>query len=73
MSQCKSGKCKPQVDPMWGASFFDSWHCASKHHCQACRTSRKFRESIAKVYNMPDAGFACPEEPIVTVKDERPA
>lgn len=41
-------------------SFFDSSLCQGKSRCEQCRTSRRYREGISALYEVPDIDFDCP-------------
>jgi hypothetical protein len=43
-------------------SFFNSKHCSSRKHCQACRSvkSNNFRSSVNSFYNIGQDDFECP-------------
>lgn len=40
--------------------FLRSLHCRLRLHCHACRTSRAWRESLARIGQMPEAEWDCP-------------
>ena len=40
--------------------FLRSPHCQLRAHCQACRTDRAWRESVARAGRMPSAEWDCP-------------
>lgn len=42
--------------------FFNSKHCSSRKHCQACRSvkSNNFRKSVSGFYNIEKVDFECP-------------
>jgi len=45
-------------------NFFTSFHCTSQAHCGTCRwqseEGRKWRDSIARHYDVPEIDFECP-------------
>lgn len=45
--------------PPVSKSFFDTWHCRSRQHCNACRTDQNFRRYIADRYVVPGENFDC--------------
>ena len=46
-------------------TFYQTFHCLSQTHCGACRAQteegRKWRESIAENFSVPQVDFDCPQ------------
>jgi hypothetical protein len=51
-------------EPSKKENWFDTVHCKSGKHCKYCRTSRKFREDIRRLWKVDPLDFYCQSEGI---------